>query len=91
MSAGMGHGSLAKRIRRLLESRPAPALGRGRAAAGAALCGLAIAVFAACQVERAEKAAAGQPTMNEMEHRRAESAAQQMNNVFNRLLPLQMR
>src|SRR4029453_8236508 len=31
------------------------------------------------QVDRAEKAAAGQPTMNEMEHRRAESAAQQMN------------
>ena len=73
----MGHGSLAKRIRRLLESRPTPELSRRRAILGTALCTSAIAVFTACQLDRVEKPAPGQPTMNELMHRRADSNRQQ--------------
>ena len=36
-----------------------------------------ILVFSACQLDRAEKAAPGQPTMNELMHRRADQSRQQ--------------
>ena len=44
---------------------------------GAALCVYLILVFTACQLNRAEKAAPGQPTMNELMHRRADARRQQ--------------
>ena len=75
--AAMGYGSLEKRIRRLLEARPIPELSRGRAILGTALCAFAITVFTACQLDRVEKPAAGQPTMNELMHRSADSRRQQ--------------
>jgi hypothetical protein len=74
--AAMDGGMLTARIRRIVEGRPAPALSRNRAALAAALCGLTIAAFAACKLERAQKPAAGQPTMNELMHHRADQNSQ---------------
>ncbi len=71
--AAMGSGALLKRICRLLEA-PTPAPGRGRVLSGTALCAAAIAVFAACELDRVERPAPGQPTMNELMHRRVDSA-----------------
>lgn len=70
--AAMDGGMLSARIRRMLEGRPAPALSRKRAALAAALCGLTVAAFAACKLERAQQPAAGQPTMNDLMHHRAD-------------------
>jgi tetratricopeptide (TPR) repeat protein len=67
----MGEGSLSKRISRLLEARPVVELSRRRAAVATALCVFVITAFTACQLGRVEKAAPGQPTMNELEHRHA--------------------
>ena len=44
---------------------------------GTALCAFAITVFTACQLDHVEKPAPGQPTMNELMHRRADSNRQQ--------------
>ncbi len=74
--AAMGRGALSRRIRQLLEERPTPALSRRKAMFGTALCTLAIVVFTACKLERTQKPAPGQPTMNELIHRRAESNRQ---------------
>jgi hypothetical protein len=74
--AAMGEGVLSHRIRLLLDPRPTPVLSRSRAILGTALYTLAIAAFTACQLDRAEKPAAGQPTMNQLAHRRAESNRQ---------------
>jgi hypothetical protein len=74
--AAMDGGMLTARIRRIVEGRPAPALSRNRAALASALCGLTIAAFAACKLERAQKPAAGQPTMNDLMHRRADQNSQ---------------
>lgn len=71
--AGIGGGVLVHRIRRLLDGRPEPVLSRTRAILEATLCILSIAGFSACQLDRAEKPAAGQPTMHQLEQRRAES------------------
>src|SRR5262249_47178373 len=68
----MTHGDLAARIQRLLDSNSSPAPSRARAAAGAALCLASVAAFAGCQLGRVERAAPGQPTMNELMHRRAD-------------------
>jgi hypothetical protein len=67
------HGStLAERIQQILASRPLPPLSRSRAAIAATLCLSLLAVFAACKPERAaSKLAPGQPSMNELMHRRA--------------------
>ena len=73
--AAIDGGGLAARIKRILSGGPAPRLSRRRATAAAALCGLALAVFGACRLERAQKAAPGQPSMNEIEKR---SAAERM-------------
>jgi hypothetical protein len=72
--AAIGGGSLGERIRRLLDGRPTPALTRKQAACGAVLCALAIAAFAACNLGRAQKPAAGQLSMNEMARRGAEKS-----------------
>jgi len=73
--AAMDGGALSARIRRMLEGRPAPSPSKTRAALAAALCGLTVAAFAACKLERAN-VAPGQPTMNELMHRRADQNAQ---------------
>jgi hypothetical protein len=75
--SAMGQGSLSKRIQRLLEEECIPDLGRQRAVLATALCAFAIGVFTACQLDRVEKPAAGQPTMNELMHRNADSRRQQ--------------
>lgn len=61
--AAIGGGDLGRRIRVLLDARPAPALGRFRAIAAAALCLIAIAAFTACRL--GERRADGQLTMHE--------------------------
>ncbi len=64
--------TLPGRIRRILDSRTLTPLSRTRAAVTAALCLSVLAVFSACKPERAaSKLAPGQPTMNELMHRRA--------------------
>ncbi len=72
----MGEGSLSKRISRLLEARPVVELSRRRAAVATALCVFAITALTACQLGRVEKAAPGQPTMNELQHRQAAESMQ---------------
>ena len=74
----MGRGALQQRIQRLLDSRPVPEVSRKRAILAVTLCSPAIVVFTACQLDRVEKAAPGQPTMNELMHRRADENKQQM-------------
>ena len=69
--AAMGRGSLENRIRRLLETPLACTVGRGRTAMAHALCAAAIVAFGACRLDRAERAAPGQPTENQLMHRRA--------------------
>jgi hypothetical protein len=64
-------GALASRIRRILDGRPAPAVPRRRLALALGLCALALTTFAACKLERAQKPAPGQLSMNELEKRRA--------------------
>ncbi len=64
-------GGLASRIRRILDGGPVQHLSRRRTTAAAALCGVALAIFGACNLERAQKPAAGQLSMNEMEKRNA--------------------
>jgi Zn-dependent protease with chaperone function len=76
IGSAIGGGVLAHRIRLLLDPRPTAVLSRSRAGAGAALCIFFIAAFTACRLDRAEKPMAGQPTMNELAHRRAESNRQ---------------
>jgi Zn-dependent protease with chaperone function len=71
--ASIGQNSLSKRIRLLLESRPIPELSRRRALLGIMLCTSVIIVFTACQLAPAEKLLPGQPTMNELMHRRTDS------------------
>ena len=72
----MGGSSLRYRIARLLESRPASSLSRKKSAVATALCCGAIGVFTACQLDRVEKPAPGQPTMKELMHRQADSNRQ---------------
>ncbi len=67
----MGEGSLSMRISRLLEARPVVEVSRRRAALATVLCAFAITALTSCQLGRVEKAAPGQPTMNELEHRQA--------------------
>ena len=50
--AAIDGGGLAARIKRISAGGPAPRLSRRRATAAAALCGLALAVFGACRLER---------------------------------------
>jgi hypothetical protein len=75
--AAMGYGGLADRIPRLLNAGTALPLPRGRAIAASALCAAAIALFAACRLDRAEQRAPGQPTMNELMHRRTDNSWEQ--------------
>jgi Zn-dependent protease with chaperone function len=74
--SAIGGGVLSRRIRLLLDPHPAPAIGRVRAALASTLCLFAVTSFSACTLDRAEKPLAGQPTMNELAHRRAESNRQ---------------
>ena len=76
--AAMGEGALAGRIRRLLETpQPIPNLSRTRSTLATALCTLGIGAFAACHLDRIEKPAPGQPTMNELMHRQADQTIRQ--------------
>jgi len=68
----MDSGTLRARIERILDSRPAPALSRTRAAGVAVCCGMVLALFAGCKLDRTQKPAPGQPTMNELLHRQAD-------------------
>lgn len=68
---------LEKRIHRLLAPRAIPRLGRGRAVSAALLGALSVAAFTACRLDRAERPAAGQPTMNDLMHRNAASQIQE--------------
>jgi hypothetical protein len=79
--AAMGGGFLSYRIRRLIDGPPAPVLSRSRAVLGTTLCGLAIAAFMACRLDRVEKPAAGQPTMHELAERRLDSSRQHRERV----------
>jgi hypothetical protein len=73
----MGYGGLSDRIPRLLNGLAELPLPRGRAIAASALCAAAIALFAACRLDRAEQRAPGQPTMNELMHRRVDNGREQ--------------
>jgi hypothetical protein len=64
-------GGLAPRIRRIPYGGPVQHLSRRRTTTAAAICGVALAIFGACNLERAQKPAAGQLSMNEMEKRDA--------------------
>jgi hypothetical protein len=75
-SGPMDARRLSHRLRLLLDPRPYPVLSRRGAILGTVLCILAIAAFTACQLDRSERPTAGQPTMNELVHRRAESNRQ---------------
>lgn len=77
LGSAMGRGSLAKRIDRLLDRPPAPALSRAKAATVAAVSTTAVFIFAACSLGRVEKPAPGQPTMNELMHRHAATTQQE--------------
>jgi hypothetical protein len=74
--SAMGRGSMAQRIGRLLEPRQAPEISRRKAVMAGAMCTAAVFAFTACQLSRAERAAPGQPTMNELMHRRADTNQQ---------------
>ena len=76
--AAMAGGNLSKRIDLLLEARPRPVPSRWRGIAAAACCVIATIAFTACRIGRVEKAAPGQPTMNELMHRRADENRKQM-------------
>ncbi len=69
--AAIGGSTLSARIHRMMQGRPAPALSRRRATAAAAICVLTLAAFAACKLERAQKPAQGQLSMNAMAKRDA--------------------
>jgi hypothetical protein len=75
ISAGI-RGGLSHCIQLLRDSRPSHVLSRYRAILKTTLCIVAIIAFTACQLGRAERQAPGQPTMNELAHRRAESNRQ---------------
>jgi hypothetical protein len=62
---------LASQIQRILSGGPVQRLSRRRATTAAAFCGVALATFGACNLERAQKPAPGQLSMNEMERRDA--------------------
>jgi hypothetical protein len=64
-------GALSNRIHQILNSRPAPPLSRARYASATVFCLLVFSVAAACRPEREAKLATGQPSMNELMHRRA--------------------
>ena len=69
---------LAQRVRRMLESRIAPRISRKRLICAVFACAIAAAVFAACTLDRTHGLAPGQPTMNDLMHRRvAEWRAQE--------------
>ena len=76
--AAVGGGSLSRRVRVLLDSRPRRALTRRRAVAAAAALTCAISIATSCSIDRAERPAPGQPTMNELMHRRAEKNQKDM-------------
>lgn len=71
LGASINGGALAGRVKRILETRPLAPLSRARSMMTATLCLLVMITFAACKLERASKPAAGQPTMNELMHRKA--------------------
>lgn len=73
--AAMTGSSLERRVRRILEGRAPGAVSRGRSFAAATVCAIAMFAFAACKLDRAEKPLAGQPTMNELMHRRADDSS----------------
>ena len=70
--AAIGGSTLSARIHRMMQGRPDPVLSRRRAVAAAAICGLTLAAFAACKLERAQKPAQGQLSMNAMAKRDAD-------------------
>ena len=63
---------LAARIRSILEGGAAPAVSRRRMVCAAILGMLAVILCTACTLERVGGRASGQPTMNELMHRRAD-------------------
>ncbi len=69
-SAAINGGALSRRIRRILDSKPLPPLSRTRSTVAATLCLSVLAIFLACKPERASKLAPGQPSMNELMHRK---------------------
>jgi beta-lactamase regulating signal transducer with metallopeptidase domain len=70
----MGEGSLTGRIERFLDAPNPQPLSRKKAVFGTLLVTSVIMIFSACRLERVERAAQGQPTMNERMHRRAEES-----------------
>jgi hypothetical protein len=71
MGTAIGGGALSSRVRRILDGRPLSPLSRPRSVVATALCLVILAVFVACKLERASKPVAGQPSMNELMHRKA--------------------
>ena len=59
------------RIRKILDPSPLPLLSRIHSFVAAALCLSVLAVFSSCKPEVASKLAPGQPSMNELMHKRA--------------------
>ncbi|MFB3777894.1 MAG: M56 family metallopeptidase [Bryobacteraceae bacterium] len=71
-------GGLSARIRRILEGSPPQRLSRRRATAAVVLCGSAVAIFGGCNLQRAQRPAPGQLSMNEMAKRDAAAREKQV-------------
>jgi hypothetical protein len=69
--ASINGSRLSGRIRQILDPSPPPLLTRTRSSVAAALCLSVLTVFSSCKPEVASKLATGQPSMNELMHKRA--------------------
>lgn len=69
--AAIDGGALASRIQRILDGGPIQVLSRTRATAAVALCAMALTTFGACNLQGAQKPAAGQLSIKEMQKQEA--------------------
>src|SRR5262245_3123523 len=69
--ASINGSRLSRRIRQILDPSPPPLLSRTRSSLAAALCLSVLAVFSSFKPEVASKLAPGQPSMNELNNKRA--------------------
>jgi beta-lactamase regulating signal transducer with metallopeptidase domain len=77
-SMGFATGNLPRRIRRIMEARDEARVSRARSVAAAGLCGLLLATFLACNLERS-RPAKGQASMSEQGRREVQEAMQRQN------------
>ncbi len=69
--------TLAHRVQRILAGRPTAAITRSRAALISTATAAILIASTACTLDRSEQRAAGEPTMNELMHRRADQNREQ--------------